>query len=143
MRLLLLSGFPMVAGIAVTDSFSAATSSNGFVHNSDDDYKGGHAVHIVGYLSNSEIKANPLFSVPSYLEGSGGGYFIIKNSWGTCKGDGGFFYVPVWWAREYLKTVTTFARGQAPNFGNTPPEVSIVKPINNQYRWPHGQRQDP
>lgn len=131
LRLFLLSGVPMVAAIEVNSGFKSASSSNGFVSSTNDDYKGGHAVHIVGYLSNSEIKANPSFPVPSFVDDSGGGYFIIKNSWSTCKGDGGYFYAPVWWARAYFKNITAFNRGDAPNFGNTPPELSITKPSSN------------
>jgi C1A family cysteine protease len=26
--------------------------------------------------------------------GSGGGYFIVKNSWSNCYGDGGYVYLP-------------------------------------------------
>jgi len=42
--------------------------------------KGGHALLIVGYDSNSTIP--------------GGGYFIVKNSWGKNCGDKGYQYLP-------------------------------------------------
>jgi len=41
---------------------------------------GGHALSIVGYQMDSRIE--------------GGGYFIIKNSWGSRCGDQGYQYVP-------------------------------------------------
>ncbi len=54
---------------------------------------GGHVVHIVGYIDNSQLAANPgTLIAPA---GAGGGYFIIKNSWGTCTGDLGYRYMPV------------------------------------------------
>ncbi|MBF0298228.1 MAG: C1 family peptidase [Oligoflexia bacterium] len=41
---------------------------------------GGHALAIVGYQLNESIQ--------------GGGYFIIKNSWGSKCGDNGYQYIP-------------------------------------------------
>ena len=43
------------------------------------EYRGGHAVVIVGYADNATI--------------SGGGYFIVKNSWGTGWGESGYFKI--------------------------------------------------
>lgn len=42
--------------------------------------KGGHALAVVGYELNENIK--------------GGGYFIMKNSWGSRCGDNGYQYIP-------------------------------------------------
>ncbi len=50
---------------------------------------GGHAVQIVGFLSNLEMTR---FGVTPNI--GGGGFFIVKNSWGCNAGDGGFYYVP-------------------------------------------------
>ena len=52
---------------------------------------GGHMVHIVGYVDNSELARK----IPSAPPGEGGGYFIIKNSWGACTGDAGCKYMLV------------------------------------------------
>jgi len=49
---------------------------------------GDHFVHVVGYVDNSDL---PMGAPP----GAGGGYFIIKNSWGACTGDAGYYYMPV------------------------------------------------
>jgi hypothetical protein len=47
---------------------------------------GGHGVHVVGYVNNADRPAGmPL--------GSGGGYFVIKNSWGCDWGDEGYGYL--------------------------------------------------
>jgi hypothetical protein len=42
----------------------------------------------VGFLSNEDM--TQFGNTPKI---GGGGYFIIKNSWG-CSGDGGYYYVP-------------------------------------------------
>ena len=57
---------------------------------------GGHAVLVTGYVDNTKLPAG-------IAAGSGGGYLIIKNSWGTGSGDGGYFYVPY----DYIKTYAT------------------------------------
>ncbi len=55
---------------------------------------GGHVVHIVGYIDNSQLLGNPLTSLAP--PGAGGGYFIVKNSLGgVCAGDLGYRYMPV------------------------------------------------
>lgn len=70
-------GNPVYLGMSVTssmlncDKILAPTSK---VSN------GGHALAIVGYKDDANIK--------------GGGYFIVKNSWGTDCGDKGYQYVP-------------------------------------------------
>lgn len=76
----------------------AKLTSPGFlpgVANSATQYQ--HAVLLVGYISAFE--ATRLSGVPAP---SGGGYFIIKNSWGCAWGDGGYAYMSV----DYLRSVT-------------------------------------
>jgi Papain family cysteine protease len=93
---------------AVILSFNATNNfqnpTNGFISYAagvEDDGIGSHVVHIIGYVSNEDIAANP--NTASATPGSGGGYFIIKNSWGAAYGDAGYSYMPV----DYLKANAT------------------------------------
>jgi C1A family cysteine protease len=64
-------------------------------------YQGGHAIVIVGYQDDQSV--------------DGGGYFIVKNSWGTGWGEGGYFNIaysqsvsPVYfgeWTIAYYPTI--------------------------------------
>lgn len=58
--------------------------------------EGGHCVEMVGYIDNNMIPSNL-----NITPGSGGGYFIIKNSYGKCFGDMGFAYLPYDWVRRF------------------------------------------
>jgi hypothetical protein len=51
---------------------------------------GGHSVHVVAAIDNQDL-AKLGTSIPN---GDGGGYLVIKDSEGTCKGDAGFLYMP-------------------------------------------------
>jgi hypothetical protein len=61
----------------------------------DGDY-GGHMVQIIGFISNEELSWP---GAPARTVG-GGGYFVIRNSWG-CVADGGYYYVPA----DYVSTL--------------------------------------
>ena len=68
----------MVVGIQVYESFeSDAVAENGIVSmpTPKENCLGGHAVCIVGYDDTKQ-------------------WFILRNSWGSQWGDGGYFYLP-------------------------------------------------
>jgi C1A family cysteine protease len=84
----------VVLGFQLTNAFVDSTSGYVPYHIPDlATTQGGHAVHLVGYISNEQLAGNP--ATASVRPGAGGGYFVIKNSWSTCAGDLGFYYVPV------------------------------------------------
>lgn len=73
--------------------------ANGFMTYVAEDGKsrGGHVVEVVGYVSNLTLAA----SLPTAPLGSGGGYLVIKNSWGHCYGDAGLVYAPYDWVKKH------------------------------------------
>ena len=104
-RALLSSGASLIASFPVYEGFSAAP--NGVVSDYAkqmrdaknelvDGTYGGHLVQIVGFITNEQLSF-PGFA-PSAI--GGGGYFIVRNSWG-CAGDGGYYYVPA----DYVSTL--------------------------------------
>ncbi len=136
MRSLLRHGHPMVAGILVNFGFDHP-SPNGFITTlTDIKNRGRHAVQVVGFVSDSDIQAHPNLpgNVKDASSNSGGGYFIVKNSWGYCFGDAGYIYVPVTWAKEYFTQVTVFASKPSAEFKSTPnsiPSIQITAPTTN------------
>lgn len=111
-RSLLAGGHALLASFTVYRGFmDDAASGGGYVTNYSDkkldkDGKevagsyGGHAVLIVGFLDNTSIGANPL--LPGVPPALGGGYFIVKNSWGCNTADAGYWYVPVEYVKKYF-----------------------------------------
>ena len=93
-------GHPVLIGIPVNKQFDDR-DVNGFVHyvSGQTESRGGHALHVVGYIDNSKL-GTILENAP---DGAGGGYFIVKNSWSNCWGDGGYVYLPYAYIKEYVK----------------------------------------
>jgi hypothetical protein len=91
---------PMVLSLPVTPSFDNAPSS-GYAQyvGSNEGNRGGHAVAVVAVVENKDLPA----AAP---KGSGGGYFVIKNSWGACWKDAGYIYLPINWVKDYAKSLT-------------------------------------
>jgi hypothetical protein len=143
MRTLLKHGQTLTAGLVVNTGYDNPT--DGYITTlSDNKERGGHAVQIVGFISALSIKNHPTISstVKNYAENSGGGYFIIKNSWGYCDGDAGYIYVPITWAEEYFTTVEVFSVKPSEAFKKVPnisPTLSITAP-NTGFSFPFRQK---
>lgn len=126
LRAYLAAGQPVVAALTVADGFRGGNlDANGFLVDYDDETAGGHAVHVTGYVGNADLVA----ALPEAPLAQGGGYLIVKNSWGPCYGDGGFVYVPLAWAQAYFKHLTVFLGVDPSNvFTNAPPSIQILEP---------------
>ena len=92
----------LVVGVTATASL-LAPDANGYVRYIPNETSiGGHAMHVAGWVPNSDLPVG----APS---GSGGGYFVVKNSWGERSGDCGYFYIPYDYILNYGHTLTTVA----------------------------------
>ena len=105
-RDLLASGVSLMASFPVHEGIMAAPASGivsdyraqmrNAMGNLVDGAYGGHLVQVVGFISNEALTWPG--AAPATV--GGGGYFIIRNSWG-CGGDGGYYYVPA----DYVSTL--------------------------------------
>ena len=87
----------VVLGFNTTPRFDSAGSNNGYVVYDATDVmtnNGGHYVHVVGIAGNDELPEGA-------PKATGGGYFIVKNSWNSCFGDAGYVYLDF----DYVKAV--------------------------------------
>ncbi len=111
-RLLLNQGHVIIASLTEYRGFMDDVKSDGIISNYsktklDDKGKevpgdyGGHALQIVGFLSNDDL--SQFGNTPNV---GGGGYFILKNSWGCGAGDGGYYYAPADYVQQTFKTLS-------------------------------------
>jgi len=102
-KIVLAIGKPVILGHPITTRWDLAAATDGYINYlAGDTNKGGHGSLIVGFIDNDDLATY----VPTAPAGAGGGYFIVKNSWSNCSGDGGFIYVPYDSVREYTPDLT-------------------------------------
>lgn len=95
------ASFPIIVQSQITDGFMGQARS-GYVPDprADDRVYGGHAMVMVGYVSEDQIHHH-FHTLPlNYVPGNGG-YFIVKNSWGSQFGDGGYYYISQAYLQKY------------------------------------------
>jgi hypothetical protein len=132
--LFLMAGNPILAGLDIDTAFDNPT--DGFVSSiPSESTRGAHAVLITGFIPAQQILNHPTASqaMKTRAHNSGGGFFVVKNSWGCGAGDAGYYYVPVKWADRHLHGLRVVERGPAPYFLKeleSPPELTITYPPN-------------
>ncbi len=118
MRIYLAAGYPVAFGHPVTKAWDCAQSPNctptcgpncagggfkGYMpYVANDTSPAGHGICAVGFIDNPDLAS----ILPAAAPGQGGGYIIVKNSWGNCWGDGGFIYVPYQAMIDYAGVAT-------------------------------------
>ncbi len=92
-------GNSVMVGTGVPPSFDSP-DANGFASmgDPDEESRGGHGVHVTGFVTNQRLAQE----LPDAPPGQGGGYLVVKNSWGSCWSDGGYIYVPFDWAKKWM-----------------------------------------
>lgn len=117
LRGLLAGGHALMAFFPVYRGFEVDVGADGVVHNyvathlNDQNVEvpgpsGNHMALIVGFLSNADLKTGA--GTPTI---GGGGYFILKNSWGCGAGDGGYYYVPADYVQRHFISLSALAFG--------------------------------
>jgi len=100
-------GSPVVISVPLYTSFWDATANRGFVpmpDHSREVIEGWHAMHVLTYVDNfRRPDADPPFPF-----GPDGGWFIVKNSWGTGFGDGGYVYMSYRYVKRYAVEIVAF-----------------------------------
>lgn len=100
-------GLPIVSSFQVTQAFLDA-ADDGWVTPASggkkkqqkvDPLRGWHVAMIEGYVRNQDLAKG---TSPA----AGGGYFVLKNSWGPCVGDGGYWYVPAQYMVDHALSMT-------------------------------------
>jgi len=112
MILALAMGNSVILGFEETDGFSEAyytpCCGSGLPGDQWAD-AGGHNIHVIGYIDNADIAAKIPPVGPGPAQGTG--YFILKNSWGPCTGDGGYFYMDTDYVKERAQAVYVITPG--------------------------------
>lgn len=123
-------GYSVAIGIDVNQSFMNISSSkdpqNGIYGGPypDDAHVGSHALHVSGIVYNSQLK--------SWIQkGKGGGYLVIKNSWGHCWADAGYVYMTLYSASNLIHSAVALLSQRVGT--NNAPTLKILEPTPSQH----------
>lgn len=103
--------------------------------------RGNHLVQIVGFLSNWDLRGEA-----ATANVGGGGYFIVKNSWGCSAADGGYYYVPADYVQQAFLSLSVLEfdiqRSDAWNYEQANPgtgEAPFIQILENPVRTVQNQ----
>ena len=95
---------PLILTLHVTSDFEYPLSRGFVKYAPGASFTGGQTVEVVGYINNASLPTG----APT---GSGGGYLIIKNSWGCYWGDAGYAFLPYDYVKYYGIDMITVTPG--------------------------------
>jgi C1A family cysteine protease len=104
LRSVLANGYTVIGAFDVYSGFMSPGASGFITNTSTASYQGGHAIAIIGYISNETLRQPA--GLPNAPAAAGGGYLIIKNSWGCGYGDGGYVYYPIAFANQTFRSLS-------------------------------------
>lgn len=99
-RALLASGVSIMASFPVYDGFRNVGADGRLTDYEKNNDGGGHLVQVVGFISNEDMTFGPATS-----DVGGGGYFVIRNSWGCGAADAGYYYIPADYVSSRFNTL--------------------------------------
>ncbi|MCM2280790.1 MAG: hypothetical protein NDI61_02970 [Bdellovibrionaceae bacterium] len=100
-RQLLRAKVPLVLTAGIPTSFRQQ-GNQGYIRASSraaESWDGVHSLLVTGWVPNTRLPAG----APPAI---GAGYFVAKNSWGTCAGDAGYLYLDEAWVRAHALNLT-------------------------------------
>jgi hypothetical protein len=122
-RTLLAQGYTLMASFPVYQGFQTIDAKGFLTNRNRDGLAGSHAVQIVGFISND------LLTAPTDPQNApGGGYFIVKNSWGCTFGDGGYAYIDAQYVQDIFYNLTTLNFDSRRSAAWTTEQTALVSP---------------
>jgi len=124
-RALLAAGIPVVMGVEADLLLTVLDSTHPYLENEGSGvYDGTHAVFVTGWAGNDALAQRGVAIPPAH----GGGYFIVKNSWGCNWGDDGYAYLSADWMALHAFSAHAITGAGT---GGTPPGITLVASAGN------------